>query len=214
MVYGPIAAMLVEMFPTRIRYTSMSLPYHIGNGWFGGLLPTTAFAIVAATGNMYNGLWYPIIIAGDDASSSACCSSRRPRTSTSTRSDPDVATLHRPGRLRKRRPFFLAATRRRGAAAAAQANSAACCSRSRFFCTLPIALRGSSATTKQRLGTLKLAIFALSARDQRVAVERGARRAATTTATTASPKSACGTPTTALSATPGSSLRTPSISAG
>ena len=63
MVYGPIAAMLVEMFPTRIRYTSMSLPYHIGNGWFGGLLPTTAFAIVAQTGNIYNGLWYPIIIA-------------------------------------------------------------------------------------------------------------------------------------------------------
>ena len=63
MVYGPIAAMLVEMFPTRIRYTSMSLPYHIGNGWFGGLLPTTAFAIVAQTGNMYNGLWYPIIVA-------------------------------------------------------------------------------------------------------------------------------------------------------
>ncbi len=63
MVYGPIAAMLVEMFPTRIRYTSMSLPYHIGNGWFGGLLPTTAFAIVAQTGNMYNGLWYPIVIA-------------------------------------------------------------------------------------------------------------------------------------------------------
>jgi MFS family permease len=64
MVYGPIAAMLVELFPTRIRYTSMSLPYHIGNGWFGGLMPTTAFAIVAQTGNMYNGLWYPIIIAG------------------------------------------------------------------------------------------------------------------------------------------------------
>ncbi len=63
MVYGPIAAMLVELFPTRIRYTSMSLPYHIGNGWFGGLLPTTAFAIVAQTGNIYNGLWYPIIIA-------------------------------------------------------------------------------------------------------------------------------------------------------
>ena len=62
-VYGPIAAMLVEMFPTRIRYTSMSLPYHIGNGWFGGLLPTTAFAIVAQTGNIYNGLWYPIIVA-------------------------------------------------------------------------------------------------------------------------------------------------------
>ncbi len=64
MVYGPVAAMLVELFPTRIRYTSMSLPYHIGNGWFGGLLPTTAFAIVAQTGNMYNGLWYPIIVAG------------------------------------------------------------------------------------------------------------------------------------------------------
>ena len=64
MVYGPIAAALVELFPTRIRYTSMSLPYHIGNGWFGGLLPTTSFAIVAQTGNMYNGLWYPIIIAG------------------------------------------------------------------------------------------------------------------------------------------------------
>ncbi len=63
MVYGPIAAMLVEMFPTRIRYTSMSLPYHIGNGWFGGFLPTTAFAIVAATGDLYSGLWYPIIIA-------------------------------------------------------------------------------------------------------------------------------------------------------
>ncbi len=63
MVYGPIAAMLVERFPTRIRYTSMSLPYHIGNGWFGGLLPATALAIVAQTGNMYNGLWYPIIIA-------------------------------------------------------------------------------------------------------------------------------------------------------
>ena len=63
MVYGPIAAMLVELFPTRIRYTSMSLPYHIGNGWFGGFLPTTAFAIVAASGNIYSGLWYPIIIA-------------------------------------------------------------------------------------------------------------------------------------------------------
>ena len=64
LVYGPLAAMLVEMFPTRIRYTSLSLPYHVGNGWFGGLLPTMAFAIVAQTGNMYNGLWYPIIVAG------------------------------------------------------------------------------------------------------------------------------------------------------
>ncbi len=63
MVYGPIAAALVEMFPTNIRYTSMSLPYHIGNGWFGGFLPTTAFAIVAATGNIYSGLWYPIVVA-------------------------------------------------------------------------------------------------------------------------------------------------------
>jgi MFS family permease len=63
MVYGPIAAMLVELFPSRIRYTSMSLPYHIGNGWFGGFLPTTAFAMVAATGNIYYGLWYPVVIA-------------------------------------------------------------------------------------------------------------------------------------------------------
>jgi hypothetical protein len=63
MVYGPIAAMLVELFPTRIRYTSMSLPYHIGNGWFGGLLPTTAFAMVAATGDIYFGLWYPVVVA-------------------------------------------------------------------------------------------------------------------------------------------------------
>jgi len=63
MVYGPIAAWLVELFPTRIRYTSMSLPYHIGNGWFGGFLPTIAFALVAATGNIYYGLWYPIVIA-------------------------------------------------------------------------------------------------------------------------------------------------------
>ena len=63
MVYGPIAAMLVEMFPTRIRYTSMSLPYHIGNGWFGGLLPSITFAMVASNGNMFYGLWYPIVIA-------------------------------------------------------------------------------------------------------------------------------------------------------
>jgi hypothetical protein len=63
MVCGPIAAMLVEMFPTRSRHTSMSLPYHIGNGWFGGLLPTTAFAMVAATGDIFYGLWYPVIVA-------------------------------------------------------------------------------------------------------------------------------------------------------
>ena len=64
MVYGPIAAMLVELFPSRIRYTSMSLPYHIGNGWFGGFLPATAFAMVAATGDIYYGLWYPVVVAG------------------------------------------------------------------------------------------------------------------------------------------------------
>ncbi len=63
MVYGPMAAALVEFFPTRIRYTAMSLPYHIGNGWFGGFLPPTAFAMVAATGDIYYGLWYPIVIA-------------------------------------------------------------------------------------------------------------------------------------------------------
>jgi MFS family permease len=63
MVYGPIAAFLVELFPTEIRYTSMSLPYHIGNGWFGGMLPLTATAMVAATGDIYYGLWYPIVVA-------------------------------------------------------------------------------------------------------------------------------------------------------
>ena len=63
MVYGPIAALLVELFPSRIRYTSMSLPYHIGNGWFGGFLPTISFAMVAASGNIYYGLWYPIVVA-------------------------------------------------------------------------------------------------------------------------------------------------------
>jgi hypothetical protein len=63
MVYGPIAAWLVELFPARIRYTSMSLPYHVGNGWFGGFLPVTSFAIVAATGDIYAGLWYPVAVA-------------------------------------------------------------------------------------------------------------------------------------------------------
>ena len=63
MCYGPLAALMVELFPTRIRYTSMSLPYHIGNGWFGGFLPAISFALVAGTGNLYYGLWYPIIIA-------------------------------------------------------------------------------------------------------------------------------------------------------
>jgi len=63
MVYGPVAAFLVELFPTRIRYTSMSLPYHIGAGVFGGMLSLLATAVVAATGNIYNGLWYPIAVA-------------------------------------------------------------------------------------------------------------------------------------------------------
>jgi hypothetical protein len=63
LVYAPIAAWLVELFPSRIRYSGLSLPYHIGNGWFGGFLPATVFAIVAATGNIYSGLWYPIIVA-------------------------------------------------------------------------------------------------------------------------------------------------------
>ena len=63
MVYGPMAAMLVELFPTRIRYSGMSLPYHIGNGWFGGLLPATALALSAQNGNIYFGLWYAIIVA-------------------------------------------------------------------------------------------------------------------------------------------------------
>ncbi|HKE19134.1 MAG TPA: MFS transporter, partial [Kofleriaceae bacterium] len=63
MVYGPIAAYLVELFPTRIRYTSMSLPYHIGNGWFGGMLPLVATAMMSASGNIYRGLWYPIVVS-------------------------------------------------------------------------------------------------------------------------------------------------------
>jgi hypothetical protein len=63
MVYGPIAAWLVELFPTRIRYTSLSLPYHIGNGWFGGFLPTISFALVALKGDIYYGLWYTVIVA-------------------------------------------------------------------------------------------------------------------------------------------------------
>jgi MFS family permease len=66
-VYGPIAALLVELFPSRIRYSAMSLPYHIGNGWFGGFLPTTAFAMVAASGDIYYGLWYPVVLASATA---------------------------------------------------------------------------------------------------------------------------------------------------
>ena len=64
MCYGPLAALMVELFPTRIRYTSMSLPYHIGNGWFGGFLPTVSFALVVYTGDIFYGLWYPVLITG------------------------------------------------------------------------------------------------------------------------------------------------------
>jgi len=63
MAYGPTAAMLVELFPTKIRYSSLSVPYHVGTGWFGGLMPTTAFALVAYSGDIYYGLWYPIVVA-------------------------------------------------------------------------------------------------------------------------------------------------------
>ena len=70
LVYAPIAAWLVEMFPTGIRYDDLSLPYHIGNGWFGGFLPPIVFAIVAATGNIYSGCWYPIVVDGREPSSS------------------------------------------------------------------------------------------------------------------------------------------------
>ena len=69
MVYGPIAALLVELFPTRIRYSSMSLPYHIGNGWFGGFLPFITAALVVRSGDIYYGLWYPIVVARITASS-------------------------------------------------------------------------------------------------------------------------------------------------
>jgi hypothetical protein len=64
MVYGPMAAFLVELFPTRIRYTAMSVPYHVGNGWFGGMLPLAATAMAAASGNIFYGLWYPVAVAG------------------------------------------------------------------------------------------------------------------------------------------------------
>ena len=84
MVYGPIAAFLVEMFPTKIRYTSMSLPYHIGNGWFGGMLPLLATAVVAATGDIYAGLWYPIGVAVMTLVV-GLCSCATPRASTSPR---------------------------------------------------------------------------------------------------------------------------------
>ena len=84
MVYGPIAALLVELFPTRIRYTSMSLPYHIGNGWFGGFLPASAFAIVAATGDIYSGLWYPDHLRASSPSWSDFSSSPKRRIAISS----------------------------------------------------------------------------------------------------------------------------------
>ena len=96
MVYGPIAAWLVELFPARIRYTSMSLPYHIGNGWFGGFLPTIAFAMVAATGDIYYGLWYPVVDRARDARHRHRSSCRRRRTATSA--TPRTADVARRGR--------------------------------------------------------------------------------------------------------------------
>ena len=84
MVYGPMAAALVELFPTRIRYTSMSLPYHIGNGWFGGLLPASMFAMNAQNGSIYFGLWYPIVIAAGTAVIGAVRSCRKPRIAISS----------------------------------------------------------------------------------------------------------------------------------
>src|SRR5262249_3616006 len=101
LVYAPIAAWLVELFPTRIRYSGMSLPYHIGNGWFGGFLPATVFAIVAATGNIYSGLWYPIIVA--------CLSLGIGFLFLPETNDPDISA-HRPrsnAKPRRRRGFFL-----------------------------------------------------------------------------------------------------------
>ena len=90
MVYAPMAAWLVEMFPARIRYTSMSLPYHIGNGWFGGFLSTIAFAMVAATGDIYYGLWYPIVIAIMTFVIGRCSCPRR-TSATSSTTDPGLA---------------------------------------------------------------------------------------------------------------------------
>ena len=98
LVYAPIAAWLVELFPTRIRYSGLSLPYHIGNGWFGGFLPAIVFAIVAATGNIYSGLWYPILIACI-VSSSASSSCRRRRTSTSQNIERRSRRAESPARL-------------------------------------------------------------------------------------------------------------------
>ena len=108
MVYGPIAALLVELFPTRIRYTGMSVPYHIGNGWFGGFLPPTAFAIVAATGNIFAGLWYPIIVAlMTFVIGLSSCPRRRIATSSPTR----TSGKHRSSPKRKAPPkggaFFV-----------------------------------------------------------------------------------------------------------
>ena len=91
-LYGPQAAALVEMFPTRVRYTAMSFPYHVGTGWVGGFLPVTSFALVAITGNIYEGLWYSVVFTGS-RSSSRCCSSRKPRAGGSSRSSASRAPV-------------------------------------------------------------------------------------------------------------------------
>ncbi len=108
MVYGPIAAFLVELFPTNIRYTSMSLPYHIGNGWFGGMLPLLATALVAWSGDIYYGLWYPIGVAVHDAGDRDTSSCEKPRTRTSTRVGPRTIQERTGGRRKGRRFHFVA----------------------------------------------------------------------------------------------------------
>ena len=106
MVYGPIAAALVELFPTRIRYTSMSLPYHIGNGWFGGLLPATVFAMNAQNGSIYFGLWYPVVIAAGTAVDRAAVPAGN-QGSRYLRGRPDLPARRYPGRFRPERRRLL-----------------------------------------------------------------------------------------------------------
>jgi hypothetical protein len=93
MCYGPLAALMVELFPTRIRYTSMSLPYHIGNGWFGGFLPTVSFALVVYTGDIFYGLWYPVLITGVSLVVGMICLRERISIWTRTESEPEHMIL-------------------------------------------------------------------------------------------------------------------------
>jgi hypothetical protein len=111
MVYGPIAAMLVELFPTRIRYSGLSLPYHIGNGWFGGLLPATAFAISAQSGNIYAGLWYAIVVALMTVVIGAIFvpggTHKKSSRTIRTTSDPSLDSIHAPAGHRTAGVSFL-----------------------------------------------------------------------------------------------------------